>query len=141
MKVPEHLRVTLLYQHPTHNLLHLATDKSYGNEGAFLLPKLGGRQYRYYLCVASPGQGWEHVSVSIPGEKRTPTWEEMCFIKSVFWEDNDAVMQLHPPKRDWVNEHPYCLHLWRPTGVWEIPLPPSDLVGRREENKDENKTT
>ncbi len=140
MKVPEQYRVTLTYQHPTHNLIALASDSSYGNEGAFLLPSLTGHFSRYFLCIACPGEGWEHVSVSIPGVKRTPTWEEMCMIKSFFWEDDQAVMQLHPPKRDWVNNHPYCLHLWRPTGIWEIPLPPAIMVGRGEDNKDENQT-
>lgn len=70
--------------------------------------------------------GWEHVSVSLPN--RCPTWVEMDMIKRLFWNDEDAVMQLHPPRSDWVNLHPYCLHLWRPTSA-AIPLPPSMLVG------------
>lgn len=69
--------------------------------------------------------GWEHVSVSTP--VRTPTWEEMCFVKSLFWDDEDCVMQLHPPRSSYVNNHPYCLHLWRPVSV-EIPTPHTVLV-------------
>jgi len=37
-------------------------------------------------------------------------------------------MQLHPPRSKWINNHPYCLHLWRPTKQ-EIPLPPEIAVG------------
>jgi len=81
--------------------------------------------------IASPGDAnenipWEHVSVSC--ERRCPNWTEMCFVKDLFWNPEEAVMQLHPPKSDYVNMHPYCLHLWRPLHV-EMPLPPSIAVG------------
>jgi len=85
--------------------------------------------------IASDGSGlaegekWEHVSVSLPD--RCPTWEEMCLVKSLFWDDEDTVIQLHPPRSQWVNNHPYCLHLWRSTGIPQ-PLPPQYLVGYRE---------
>jgi hypothetical protein len=72
---------------------------------------------------------WEHVSVSLP--HRCPTWEEMCKVKALFWDDEDAVMQLHPPRSTWVNNHSYCLHLWRPVGR-AIPLPPEFMVGVKE---------
>lgn len=80
--------------------------------------------------IASDGLGWEHVSVSILNSKITPDWSIMCEVKSLFWDNEQTVMQLHPPKSSYVNFHPGCLHLWRPTdpGV-EIPLPDSILVG------------
>lgn len=71
--------------------------------------------------------------------ERCPTWEEMCFVKSLFWDDNEAVMQLHPPKSDWVNNHPYCLHLWKPNNQ-QIPLPPSIMVGNKSGNIETNST-
>ena len=71
------------------------------------------------------GEDWDHVSVSLAG--RCPTWEEMCFIKELFFKPDEPAMQLHPVK-DYVNNHPYCLHLWRPLNA-EIPLPPALLVG------------
>jgi hypothetical protein len=66
-------------------------------------------------CIAYNGEadGWEHVSVSVPGKTRCPIWEEMCFVKSSFWEECDTVVQFHPAEEDYVNMHPYCLHLWR----------------------------
>lgn len=83
--------------------------------------------------IASPGDAnesipWEHVSVSC--YNRCPNWTEMCFVKDLFWDAEEAVMQLHPPKSDYVNQHPYCLHLWKPLNQ-EIPLPPSIAVGIR----------
>jgi hypothetical protein len=76
--------------------------------------------------IVSDGMGWEHASVSAPG--RTPTWDEMQWVKEQFWEPEDVVMQLHPPESEYVNCHPYCLHLWRPL-LSEIPVPPSVFVG------------
>ncbi len=74
--------------------------------------------------------GWEHVSVSAPD--RCPTWGEMCTVKDLFWKDDEMVVQFHPPKANYVNCHPYTLHLWRPTKHKnKLPFPPSILVGPR----------
>jgi hypothetical protein len=87
------------------------------------------------LVVISSGEDaekeiyWEHVSVST--RHRPPTWNEMCFVKDLFWDPEEPVMQLHPPRSEWVNNHPYTLHLFRPTNC-KIPLPPSILVGYRQ---------
>jgi hypothetical protein len=70
---------------------------------------------------------WYHVSISIKNEQRCPVWEEMCFIKDLFFGDNVAI-QFHPKKEDYINNHPYCLHLWAPLKE-EIKTPPKILVG------------
>jgi hypothetical protein len=106
----------------------MASTRGDGNNGAFHLPGLNGVPL---TVICSDGSGWEHVSVSVPGEDRTPTWAEMDYVKRLFWTDLEAVMQLHPPRSQHVNDHEYCLHLWRPdpdTGL-AVPLPPSVLVG------------
>lgn len=79
-----------------------------------------------YLIIASNGCGWEHVSVS--HKKNTPSWEVMCEIKNMFFYDEEVVIQFHPKKSEYVNNHEHCLHLWRPLQK-EIPTPPSILVG------------
>lgn len=97
------------------------SDDSIGNYGAFFIPFDS-----YTLTVlASEGLDWEHVSVSLAN--RTPNWREMCFIKDLFWDDNDLVIQYHPPKTEYVNNNPYALHMWRPIKL-KIPLPPKELV-------------
>ncbi len=78
------------------------------------------------LVLASDGKGWDHVSVSLPD--RCPTWLEMTYIKDAFFRGDEAVVQFHPPKSEYVNDHPFCLHLWRPQED-TIPLPPSEMVG------------
>lgn len=77
------------------------------------------------FVVWSFGGGWEHVSVSY--EKRTPTWEEMCRIKDMFWNENETVVQYHPKKSEYVNCCETCLHLWRKCGQ-DFELPPQIFV-------------
>jgi len=95
----------------------LESDDSYGNNGQFLFPP--------FLMIASDGEGWEHVSVSLVN--RTPHWREMNFIKDLFWDDEDVVIQYHPAKSQYVNYHEFCLHLWRPIGV-ELPVPDKGML-------------
>jgi len=104
-----------------------ASDARNGNNGAFFVPSRPGQPP--FKVIASDGEGWEHVSVSLPS--RCPTWDEMCKIKTLFWTDDACVMQLHPPRSEWISNHPYCLHLWRPVGQ-TIPTPPSIMVGIKE---------
>lgn len=79
----------------------------------------------------SKANSWEHLSVSIPN--KCPSWEQMCFMKEQFWEDDEACVEYHPKKEDYVNNHNYCLHIWRPYNA-ELPTPPSILVGVRDIN-------
>ena len=75
------------------------------------------------------GKLWEHVSVSL--KHRTPNWTEMCWVKDLFWSEDELVVQFHPPRSDYVDHHPYCLHLWRPLDG-HIRTPPSIFVGPRQ---------
>lgn len=116
-----------------------ASSASMGNNGMFYIPHYRIRNYFLY-CMASDGSGipeteefqWEHVSISVgekgKKQKRNPTWEEMCWVKDQFWDEEDRVVQYHPPKSEYVSCHPYTLHLWRRVGQ-EIDHPPSILVG------------
>lgn len=86
---------------------------------------------RVCKIIASPATldtryPWDHVSVSI--SDRCPTWDEMEFIKRLFFADNELAMQLHMPVADHINFHPFCLHIWKPLND-KIPTPPSILVG------------
>ena len=104
-----------------------------GNNGAFLLPSC--EPGWMLLVIASDDSdpvaaGWEHVSVSARARNgtrtRTPNWAEMCQVKDLFWDDEDVVMQLHPRRSVYVNNHPNVLHLWQRQ---PIPEPPPELVG------------
>jgi hypothetical protein len=86
---------------------------------------------------------WEHVSLSIftyargrykPVVYQMPSWNDMCLVKSWFWDEEDAVIQIHPPKSQYVNQHNWVLHLWRPVSQ-SLPLPPSEYVGLRDSDR------
>jgi hypothetical protein len=91
-----------------------------GEDGGSFFVRLDNTWDWDLRVVASNGMGWDHVSVS--RIDRIPTWEEMEFVKRLFFEDNEIAMQLHVPASDHINIHPYCLHLWRPQNK-EIPMP------------------
>lgn len=126
MKVPNEYRV---------RKGQLGSDDSYGNNGMFYIkhPRIEG--YNFIVQV-SDGAGWEHVSVSLQNArgkkyetvKRCPTWEDMCFIKDLFWDAEDCVIQFHPPASSYVSHHPYCLHMWKSTTT-EIEVPETILIG------------
>jgi hypothetical protein len=97
-----------------------------GNNGAFLIKSKRSQLF----IIASDGAGWEHVSVSVAGQDRTPVWREMCRVKDLFWEPQDFVVQMHPPRDEYVNCAPNCLHLWRREGSNDFcERPPWILVG------------
>lgn len=138
-KVPEQHRVI---NHPDQTL---NSDASYGNNGHFLIKHGGVPNYVFHV-LASDGGGWNHVSVSllhylpkrahnkiyykVSMVNRTPTWQEMSAIKDLFWGAEDVAMQLHPKKSEYVNTHPYVLHLWQPNSdALVIPTPPKEFVG------------
>jgi hypothetical protein len=104
------------------------SDSSYGVMGAFLITGPENVNLKIISCDARfpESEGWEHVSVST--EDRCPTWKEMCFVKDLFWDSHECVIQFHPPLKEYVNYHPNCLHLWG-YALSEIPTPPSILVG------------
>lgn len=72
-----------------------------------------------HLVVGENEDGWEHVSAELMA-RRLPTWDEMCLIKDLFWEDEETVVQMHPKKSKYVNMVE-ALHLWRPVnGDWSL---------------------
>ena len=102
------------------------------NFGVFFVPIWTGPRNARMAVVCSEGEGWEHVSVSLPDSPRKcPSWDEMSLVKDMFWDGEECVVQFHPPKGDHVNNHTGCLHLWRYVGG-EFPTPPSILVGIKE---------
>ena len=81
--------------------------------------------------IASWGYGWDHVSVAPAKSNYTPTWDDMCAVKDLFFKDDEAVIQIHPPKSEYINFKENCLHLWRRNDA-DMVLPPSWMVGLKE---------
>lgn len=77
-----------------------------------------------------PMEQWDHVSchartpsVNHTHRQRTPTWDEMCHVKNLFWDPDECVVQFHPAESEYVNTHPNVLHLWKHVDV-AFPTPP-----------------
>lgn len=74
---------------------------------------------RASLLVGFNEDGWEHVSIELFA-RRLPTWEEMCYVKDIFWDEEEDVVQIHPKNSQYV-DIVEGLHLWRPVnGDWSL---------------------
>jgi hypothetical protein len=111
----------------------MASHAEWGAYGAFFVQGPCGEELTIVASGADAddamSEGWEHVSVST--RRRPPNWQEMCFVKDLFWDEEECVIQFHPPRSEYVNNHPHCLHLWRPIDD-HVRLPPSILVGAKD---------
>lgn len=96
-----------------------------GSARVFCVIASDGGAWPIELVAQGHADPWEHVSVSLPD--RCPTWEEMCWVKDLFFELEETVVQFHPPASTYVNIHPYALHLWQPV-LQAIPMPPLQCV-------------
>jgi hypothetical protein len=110
-----------------------SSSDSYGFNGAFLISFTDQKGKLHRLgCIASDQEGWEHVSVTNQTHPKShlvcPSWEMMCRVKRAFWDNEETVIEYHVPMSEWINDHPGCLHLWKPIGL-EIPRPPALFVG------------
>lgn len=115
--VEEILQSKVIYS----NNLHISDD---GIKGFILIDRVD------MSFVASWGGGWDHVSVAPLRLKNMPTWDMMCKVKNVFFKPDEAVIQIHPPEDQYVNNKANCLHLWR-CRYKDMVLPPSCFVGIR----------
>jgi hypothetical protein len=99
-----------------------STDQD-GWNGHFLVPLEG----ELWHVIISDGEGWQHLSVTNAQKRIMPGWHIMCRLKDAFFADDVWVAQYHPAKEDNVNDHPFCLHLWRPLEE-KLPTPPYVFV-------------
>jgi hypothetical protein len=99
----------------------------YGDDksGAFLIPVPG--QSTVLKVLASGHDGWDHISVSVNGQGRTPTWAEMEHAKRLFFKKDELAWEYHMNPDDHLSIHPYVLHIWRKHD-FEMPLPPKFFV-------------
>lgn len=87
--------------------------------------------------IASWGLDWDHVSVSVVGGRKIPSYKTMRFVHSVFFPGEIAVEYHMPPSKhispgiDLPSklglQGTEVLHLWR-CQTQEMPTPPRGLV-------------
>lgn len=65
--------------------------------------------------VSHEPEGW-HLSVSfsaiLKDDLRLPSWDELKDARYRFVPDRAHMAALLPPRAEWVDFHPTCLHLW-----------------------------
>ena len=83
---------------------------------------------RVYSIILSWGGGWEHFSINPIKNDKTPSWDFMCKMKEMFFKDDEACVEYHPAKKDYISQLDHCLHIWRPLEK-ELPVPPAIYVG------------
>lgn len=64
------------------------------------------------VCGMDEG-GFEHVSVSSFNRGYMPSWDDMCKVKDIFWDEEEECYQIHPKRSQYVNIATNCLHIWR----------------------------
>ena len=108
----------------------LGSNSTYGFYGAFEIIGPMGATLIMVISGADDtdkdSEGWEHASVSL--HNRCPNWFEMCFVKNLCWDEEECVIQFHPPKSEYINNHNFCLHLWRHK-TFQFKMPPKILIG------------
>jgi len=100
----------------------MRSDRSFGMNGAFVIPYTTNE----LMVIISDQEGWDHVSVSL--KNRCPNWDEMNFIKRLFFDPEETVIQYHPKESQYVNRCKTALHMWRRHGQ-EYELPSQFMVG------------
>lgn len=98
--------------------------------GTFIIDRY--KNDEFYLVIVSNGLGWDHVSVTLHKKnganiKRCPSYEEMQMVKEKVFSEEEVVFQLHPREEDYIDTHPYCLHLWKPNNC-NMSIPPLDSL-------------
>jgi len=97
-------------------------SNSQGNHGGVAMFKIKGV---FLAAIWSCDLGWDHVSVSC--RKRTPKYQEMKFMKRLFFRPDEWAVEYHPADENYISTNDNVLHIWRPHGV-ELPQPPRIMV-------------
>jgi hypothetical protein len=119
-RLPANLEKFRVTNDPEINAMYV--NQTFGSiEGFFRIPVF----HTDLAVICGCGEGWDHVSISHP--ERCPTWDEMCFIKNLFFMPEETVIQFHPPQSQYINKCKTVLHLWRPWND-QIELPPKWML-------------
>lgn len=114
--------------------------------GAFAIPHTEHKQDRF-LCAVDDGTGpeqqqWEHVSVRlvsiVEAEQKTavcrpPSIIEVDEMKRMFWDDDEAVVQIHQGEIEQDDNKAVVAHLWKPRiGSMMFPTEPQPETQKTE---------
>jgi hypothetical protein len=101
----------------------MASTELDGWNGMFLVPLEG----ELWHVMISDQMGWKHLSVTNAQKKMLPSWTVLGRLKDLFYGDDEWACQFFPAKEDYIDDHPFCLHIWKPLDE-ELPRPSIALV-------------
>jgi hypothetical protein len=81
-----------------------------GPDGALYQSKSQGLGVIASVAQEMDGRWWHHVSLS--RRSRMPSWDDVRHVKDVFIGRDRKAIQVLPAEAEYVNYHPFCLHLW-----------------------------
>lgn len=62
--------------------------------------------------IATKNDGSKCLHVSLSRKSRLPSWDDVKRVKDAFIGEDKEAYHVLPKKADYINIHPYCLHLW-----------------------------
>lgn len=60
--------------------------------------------------IEADGNKWIHLSIS--HQNALPHYTTLKMVKNLFLGEDSTALQVFPPKPKYVNDMPFCLHLW-----------------------------
>ena len=99
---PENVTIEFVRQNPT--ILNIQPNAEYYQWGSLRIVESDDDQYD------DSEDRWKHVSFSC--RNRLPSWEEIKAVRMKFFPPEAEVIQVLPPVEEYVDNHPFTLHLW-----------------------------
>jgi hypothetical protein len=90
----------------------VAHPKYHGRQGDLLIYTIGKTRILFSGPIEREQVGW-HFSISCAD--RNPTWEEQRVARYALCPDDIFMVQIMPPKAQYVNLHEFCFH-WYEAG-------------------------
>ena len=94
-----------------------------GFNGAFLVPLEG----ELWHVIIADGMGFKHLSITNAQKRMLPNWTVLSRVKDAYCGDDEWAVLYFPAKDDYINDHPFCHHLWTPLNE-PLPKPMIALV-------------
>ena len=131
-KIPEERRLTdksaKSWTYLGKEVMTMITEVGYKEDGYFFIPPVNSKGAAFekggkYLCKATLVDGWRVVAVNVPAEGRSPTWEELHWVKKFFFDEDDVTVLFQPGKSTYVGDATYWIHFFFPENA-DVSHPP-----------------
>ena len=86
------------------------SETSPPSQSSRMFVHMSGLKVMASVDIDSRGHSWAHVSMSRAAS--LPTWADLRKVRDEFLPRDRAVVQVFPPEGEYVNMHPFVLHLW-----------------------------